>query len=78
MKVQEVLLRGEDDDRKSTVKQILHKSTDLLRRIIAPVGGQGGVTLSYVCLHCHETREEAEQLVVRGARRPVRLDEPEQ
>ena len=25
---------------------------DFLRRIIAPVDGMGGVTLSYVCTHC--------------------------
>ena len=29
------------------------RSTDYLRRIIAPAGGQGGVTLSYVCPHCN-------------------------
>ena len=43
----------EDDQRKSIVQQILQKSTDFLRRIIAPVGGQGGVTLSCACSHCH-------------------------
>ena len=26
---------------------------DSLRRIIVPVEGQGGVTLSYLCPHCH-------------------------
>ena len=31
----------------------LRKSTDFLRRIIAPVGGRGGVTLSYICPHCN-------------------------
>ena len=31
----------------------LQKSTDFLRRIIAPVDGMGGVTLSYVCPHCN-------------------------
>ena len=35
------------------VQEILRKSTDFLRRIIAPVGGKGGVTLSYVCPHCN-------------------------
>ena len=29
------------------------ESTDFLRRIIVPVAGQGGVTLWYVCPHCH-------------------------
>ena len=28
------------------------KGTDFLRRIIAPVDGMGGVTLSYICPHC--------------------------
>ena len=32
---------------------ILRKSTDFLRRIITPVDGMGGVTLSYVCPHCN-------------------------
>ena len=32
------------------VQEILRKSTDFLRRIIAPVGG---VTLSYVCPSCN-------------------------
>ena len=29
------------------------RSMDFLRRIIALVRGQGGVTLSYACFHCH-------------------------
>ena len=37
----------------SVVQGILLRSTDFLRRIIAPVGGQGGVTLSYVCPRCN-------------------------
>ena len=44
----------EDEERKCIVQQILQKSTDFLRRIIVPVEGQGGVTLSYVCLRCHQ------------------------
>ena len=28
-------------------------STDYLRRTIASVGGQGGVTMSYLCTHCN-------------------------
>ena len=43
----------EDDQRKSIAQQILQKSTDFLRRIIASVGGPGGVTLSYVCPHSY-------------------------
>ena len=43
------LWRGrEDDQRISIVQQVLQRSTDFLRRIIAPVEGQGGVALSYV------------------------------
>ena len=33
----------------SLVQEIMLRSTDYLRRIIAPVGGQGGVTMSYLC-----------------------------
>ena len=47
------VVRQEDDVRKCIVRQILFKSTDFLRWIIVPVRRQGGVTLSYVCLHCH-------------------------
>ena len=35
------------------VQDILPKSTDFLRRVIAPVGWIGGVTLSYICPHCN-------------------------
>ena len=34
------------------VQEILRKSTDFLRRVIALVGGMGGVTMSYICPHC--------------------------
>ena len=37
----------------STVQEIMLRSTDYLWRIIAPVGGQGGVTMSYLCPHCN-------------------------
>ena len=36
-----------------TVQEIVLRSTDYLRRIIVPVGGQGGVTMSYLCPHCN-------------------------
>ena len=39
--------------RLSIVQTILLRSTHYLRRIIAPTGGQGGVTLSYLCPHCN-------------------------
>ena len=32
----------------SIVQEIMFKSADYLRRIIAPVGGQGGVTMSFL------------------------------
>ena len=45
--------RKKDEARKlSTVQEIMLRSTDYLRRIIAPAGGQGGVTMSYLCPHC--------------------------
>ena len=34
----------------SIVQEIMIRRTDYLRRIIAPAGGQGGVTMSYLCL----------------------------
>ena len=42
----------EDIGRLSIAQDILRKSADFLRRIIAPVDGRGGVTLSYVCSLC--------------------------
>ena len=41
-------------DRKSVASKILQKSADFLRRINVPVEGQEGVTMSYVCPHCHQ------------------------
>ena len=35
-------------------RKFLSRSTDVLRRITAPVGGMGGVTLSCVCPHCKQ------------------------
>ena len=47
-------LVAQDEARKvSVVQEIMFKSTDYLRRIIAPVGGQGGVTMSYLCPNCN-------------------------
>ena len=37
--------RQEDDQRKSIVQQVMQKSTDFLRRIIAPAEGQSGHTV---------------------------------
>ena len=66
----------------SIVQGIILKSTDFLRRIIAPARGQGGVTLSYLCPHCNSfplgglhlvgiDLEEALQLVVRNLWRKI-------
>ena len=43
---------GQNDRGQSIARHILQKSTDLLRRIIVPVEGHGGVAVSYVCPHC--------------------------
>ena len=77
-----------EEDRKSTAQQILQKSTDFLRRIIAAVEGNGGATLSHVCPGYSpedhiwwvslERGEKAVQLVEGGVRRPVRLKKPAQ
>ena len=37
----------------SIVQEIKLKSRDYLWRISAPVGGQGGVTMSYLCPNCN-------------------------
>ena len=34
---------GVDEDRKSIAQQIMQKTTDVVRRIIAPVGGKQGI-----------------------------------
>ena len=44
----------QDEARKmDIVQEIVIRSTDYLRRIIAPVREQGGVTMSYLCRHCN-------------------------
>ena len=43
----------DDIGRLGIVQENLRKHTDFLRRVIAPVGGLGGVTLSYVCPQCN-------------------------
>ena len=67
---------AKDEARKlSTVQEIMILSTDYLRRIIAPAGRQGGVTMSHLCPHCNSFpmedyvwwvsgRETAHELVV--------------
>ena len=45
---------AQDEARKMTiVQEIMFKSTDHLRRIIAPFGGQGAVAMSYLCPTCN-------------------------
>ena len=43
-------VEAEDEGRLSTEQDIFRKCTDTLKRIIAPGGGVGGVTVSYVWL----------------------------
>ena len=42
------LVAQDETEKMSIVQEIMLRSTDYLRRIIAPVGGQGGVTMSAV------------------------------
>ena len=53
------LVAKDEAENMSIVQEIMLRSTDYLRRIVAPVGGQGGVTMSYLCPHCNSfTRED--------------------
>ena len=66
----------DDAEKLSIVQETMIRSTDYLRRISASVGGQGGVTMSYLCLHCNSFpckttsgglwEKRAQQLVVRN------------
>ena len=47
------LVARDEAEKMSIVQEILLRSMDFLRRIIAPVGGQGGVTMSYLCPNCN-------------------------
>ena len=72
------------------MQEIMIRSTDNLRRRIAPVGGQGGVTVSYLCpnsiqqfhfgkLHLvGHWEKKAQQLVVRDLWRNVQLEATKQ
>ena len=57
-KVKEIYSEVEqrDEGRRSIAQDILWKSTEFQRRIIAPVGGQGAGTLSCVCLIAADAR----------------------
>ena len=52
------LLAQDEAEKVSIVQETMLKSTDFLRRIIAPVGGQGGVTMLYLCPNCNSFRLE--------------------
>ena len=70
----------------SIVQEIMIRSTDYLRRIIAPAERQGGVTMSYLCPHCNSfpmedyiwwvsgRKKKASQSVVRDLWRQIRLE----
>ena len=47
------LVAKDEVEKMSIIQEIMLKSTDYLRRIIAPVGGQGAVTMSYLFPHCN-------------------------
>ena len=47
------LVAKDETEKMSIVQEIMLRSTDYLRRVIAPVGGQGGVTMSYLCPNCN-------------------------
>ena len=73
----------EDIGRLSIAQENLRKSTDLLRRIIAPVDAMGGVVVRLPALHMvgidgklrrQQQKEEALQLVVCSMLRPIRMD----
>ena len=74
-------LVAQDEAKKvSIVQEIMLKSTDYLRRIIAPVGGQGGVTMYSLCPHCNGFSGRLRlvghhKMVVRNLWRKVRLQE---
>ena len=62
---------AKDESRKlSTVQEIIITSTDCLRRIIAPAGRQGGVTMSYLCPHCNSFPMEDYVWWVSGEKHP--------
>ena len=58
----------DEAEKVSIVQEIMIRSTDYLRRIIAPVGRQGGVTMSYLCPHCNRFLLEDYILWVSGGK----------
>ena len=47
------LVAQDEAEKMSIVQEIMIRNTEYLRRITAPVGRQGGVTMSYLCQHCN-------------------------
>ena len=47
------LVAKDEAEKMCIVQEIMVKNTDSLLRIIALVGGQGGVTMSYLCPNCN-------------------------
>ena len=81
------LVAQEEARKVSIVQEIMFKSTDFLRRIIAPVGRQSGVTMSYLCPHCNSfplevyvwwVLGEDHKVVVSNLWRKVRLEATKQ
>ena len=65
---------AKDEARKlSTAQQIMIRSTDYLRRIIAPAEGQGGVTMSYLCPQCNSFSMEDYVWWVSGEKKHTNL-----
>ena len=59
----------DEAEKLSIAQETMIKSTDYLRRIIAPVGGQGVVTMSYLCPHCNSfPLEDGKGATIGGAR----------
>ena len=50
----------------SVVQEIMIRSTDYLRRIIAPAERQGGVTMSYLCPHSNSFPMDYHECLVSG------------
>ena len=69
---------------KEAIEKVARDEARKLRRIIAPAGGQRGVTMSYLCPNCNSfplddyiwwvSGEKAYKLVVRDLLRKIRLE----
>ena len=43
----------DEAEKMSIMQKIMLRNTDYLRRVIAPVGGEGGVTMTFLCPNCN-------------------------